>query len=79
MPYSVARKDLLFYLKELGYISKDYGWHSFRHGGDTAAADAGVPDRLFKSHGRWQSDKAKDGYVHEHLKTKLSVTAALNL
>ena len=27
----------------------------------------GVPDRLFKRHGRWRSDLAKDGYVGEQV------------
>ena len=39
------------------------GTHSLRSGGASAAANAGVPDRLFKRHGRWLSDSAKDGYV----------------
>jgi hypothetical protein len=36
---------------------------SFRSGGATAAAQNDTPDRLFKIHCRWKSDKAKDGYV----------------
>ena len=32
------------------------GTHSLRSGGATAAANAGVPDRLFKRHGRWAKD-----------------------
>ena len=35
--------------------------------GASAAAAVGVPDRLFKKHGRWRSDTAKDGYVKESL------------
>lgn len=42
-----------------------YGLHSFRSGGATAAALSGVPDRVFKKHGRWKSDMAKDRYVRE--------------
>jgi hypothetical protein len=38
-----------------------------RSGGATAAAAAGIDDRLFKKHGRWKSDKAKDGYVKENI------------
>ena len=34
--------------------------HSLRAGGATAAANAGVPDRLFKRHGRWKSESAKE-------------------
>ena len=39
------------------------GTHSLRSGEATAAANAGIPDRLFKRHGRWSCDSAKDDYV----------------
>ena len=32
--------------------------HSLRAGGASAAANAGIPDRLFKRHGRWSSENA---------------------
>jgi hypothetical protein len=51
---------------------KALAW-SLRSGGATAAANAGLSDRLFKKHGRWCSDNAKDGYVHENLHYILSV------
>ena len=31
--------------------------------GSTVAANTGVPNRLFKRHGRWRSENAEDGYV----------------
>ena len=37
--------------------------HSLRSGGATVAATADAPVRLFKRHGRWPSESAKDGYV----------------
>lgn len=37
--------------------------HSLRPGGATAAAKNGIGDRLFKRHGRWVSENAKDEYV----------------
>lgn len=33
-----------------------YAWHSFRRGGTTALINAGVPDSIVQSHGRWRSD-----------------------
>ena len=60
----------------VGDVSK-FGVHSFRAGGATAAAQAGVPDRLFKRHGRWKGEKAKDGYVKDNLSDLLSVSKAL--
>ena len=48
-------------------------------GGATAAAVAGVPDRVFKKHGHWKSENAKDGYVEDSLEQGLSVTKNLGL
>ena len=36
---------------------------SFRAVGAIAAANNGIPDRLYKQHRRWKSETAKDGYV----------------
>ena len=44
----------------------------------TAAANAGVSDRLFKRHGRWKSETAKDGYVKDNLDSLLLVSQSLN-
>ena len=55
------------------------GTHSLRSSGATAAANAGVPDRLFKRHGRWACESAKDGYVQDSLFSRLSVSKALGL
>ena len=56
-----------------------FGTHSLRTGGATAAANAGVPDRLFKRHGRWAIESAKDGYVQDSLSSSLSVSKALGI
>ena len=55
------------------------GVHSLRAGGANAAANNGIPDRLFKRHGRWLSEKPKDGYVKDDLKECLSVTRSLGI
>ena len=36
------------------------------------AANFGVPDRLFKKHGRLRSENAKDGYVKDRLAASLN-------
>jgi hypothetical protein len=41
----------------------NYGLHSLRSEGESAAYKGGVLDRLFKVHGRWKAGNAKDGYV----------------
>ena len=74
LSYTRARELLLSALESLG-IDK----HSLRSGGATAAANAGVNARLFKKHGRWRSENAKDGYVKEDLKSLLSVSKSLGI
>ena len=64
---------------QLGFASRLFGLHSLRSGGATAAANAGVNDRLFKRHGRWRTDKAKGGYVKDNLDVLLSVSKSLEL
>ncbi|XP_060589976.1 uncharacterized protein LOC132745167 [Ruditapes philippinarum] len=53
--------------------------HSLRAGGATAAANNGIPDRLFKRHGRWHSETAKDGYVKSSVDERLRVSKYLGL
>jgi hypothetical protein len=63
----------------LGLDPQYYGTHSGRRGGATGAAAHDVPDMLFKGHGRWRFERAKDMYVKEKLQAKLSVTCNLGL
>lgn len=77
--YTRAREILLEKLECLGLEKSKFGLHSLRSGGATSAANAGVSDRLFKKHGRWKTDKAKDGYVREDLKSQLSVSLNLGI
>ena len=65
--YSCLRDLFCKKLDCLGFAAGDFGLHSLRAGGATAAANARVPDRLFKRHGRWKSENAKDGYVKDNV------------
>ena len=56
-----------------------YCLHSLRSGGASAAANSGIKDRLFKRHGRWLSDSAKDGYVKDSINERLKVSQSLGL
>lgn len=58
---------------------KKYGLHSLRSGGATIAANLGISDRLFKRHGRWRSETAKDGYVKDSLGDRLRVSNSLGI
>ena len=53
--------------------------HSLRSGGVTAAANNKVPDRLLQVHGRWASDKSKDGYIEDSLYNRLFVSRNLSI
>ena len=79
LSYSTVRVLFRKKLEDLGHSLTGFGLHSFRAGGASAAARAGVPDRLFKQHGRWKSDKAKDGYVEDSVENRLSVTKNIGI
>ncbi|XP_072028447.1 LOW QUALITY PROTEIN: integrase/recombinase xerD homolog [Amphiura filiformis] len=79
MSYSRCRDLLKEALVGIGVDSKRFGLHSLRAGGATAAANIGIPDRLFKKHGRWRSESAKDGYVTESLQRQLAVSMSLGI
>ena len=79
LSYTRVREILLEALKNIGLDPKLFGTHSLRSGGATDAANAGVPDRLFKKHGRWRSEGAKDGYVKDNVRQLLRVSQSLGL
>ena len=75
--YTTCRVILRDSLTHLGCNPNDYGLHSLRSGGITAAARYStnlIPERLLKIHGRWKSDSAKDMYVEESLENRLHVS-----
>ena len=65
LSYITFRKLFKKKLTELGYPAVDFGLHSLKAGGATAAANAAVSDHLFKRHRRWRLDNAKDGYIED--------------
>ena len=77
--YTCLRELLKKKVTDLGLPPTKFGLHSLRAGGATAAANARVPDRLFKRHGRWKSENAKDGYVKDHVQSRLEVSRSLGL
>ena len=79
LSYTTVREIIVKGFESIGLSSKVIGTHSLRAGGATTAASNGVADRLLKKHGRWVSDKSKDGYINESLKHRLSVSLSLGL
>ena len=79
LSYTRSREIIRDALEFIGQDSAKFGTHSFRAGGATAAANNNVSDRLFKIHGRWKTELAKDGYVAENLEKRLSVSKNLGI
>ncbi|XP_078352499.1 integrase/recombinase xerD homolog isoform X1 [Oculina patagonica] len=78
LSYTRAREIVKDAFKDITDVSC-ISLHSLRAGGATAAANAGIVDRLFKRHGRWQSENAKDGYVKDNFESLLSVSKSLGI
>ena len=79
LTYSRVRE---IFMEAFGNIVPDikrFGLHSLRSGGASASVCHGIPDRLFKRHGRWQSESAKDGYVQDSMDDRLRVSKNLGL
>ena len=79
LSYTTVRELFKKKLADLGHSSDGFGLHSLRAGGASAAAQAGVPDRLFKQHGRWSSETAKDGYIEDSKENRLSVSQNIGI
>ena len=74
--YTRARELITDVFRDITDVSK-ISVHSLTAGGATFATNAGIADRLFKRHGRWASENAKDGYVKDDFNCRLSVTKSL--
>ena len=77
--YSTIREYFKVNFKDIVPDISLFSTHSLRAGGASAAANAGVPDRLFQRHGRWRSVSAKNGYVDDSLGSRLTVSKMLDI
>ena len=75
--YSTALEDTKAFMAILGRDPRDFGEHSGRRGGATAASEAGVSWIDLKRHGRWSSDSAPQRYIEDTKKKANTVAAAL--
>ena len=71
-----ALSDLKGTYPDLPINPSEYGMHSLRWGGVSAAWDAGVERSRIMAHGRWTSS-AVDVYMSATLGVKLSVTSVM--
>ena len=79
LSYTRTRELFLDVVTAVGMEREEFSFHSLRSGGASAAANAGVNDRLFKIHGRWRSESAKDGYIDDNIEALLTVSRILGL
>ena len=77
--YSTIREYFKVNFKDIVPDISLFSTHSLRAGGASAAANAGVQDRLFQRHGRWRSVAAKNGYVDDSLGSRLTVSKMLGI
>ena len=77
LSYTRSMKVVLSAFESVGLDKRNFGLHSLRAGGASAAANSHVFDRLFKRHGCWKSEKAKDGYIKDNVDSLLSVSKSL--
>ena len=73
--YTTVHEAILEKTEAIGLDKRQYELHSLRAGGASAAANAGVPDCMFKRHGSWRSGNAKDGYVEYSLTSRRQVSS----
>lgn len=76
--YSRAREIFLEKFKD-SEIDGNFGLHSLRSGGTSAAANNNVDERLISKHGRWKSDKARNSYIKDSVQKRLTVTRQLGI
>jgi integrase len=76
LSFTAFNKRVKEAVKLIGLNPKHFAGHSFRRGGATAAAAAGVPGRVIKRHGRWASD-CYERYVEESLGSLLAITRSI--
>ena len=65
--------------KDIVLDVSQFGTHSLRAGDASAAANAGVQNRLFQRHGKSKTLSAKNGYVDDSLDSRLSVSRILGI
>ncbi|EFJ39214.1 hypothetical protein VOLCADRAFT_101237, partial [Volvox carteri f. nagariensis] len=78
LSYAAFRTRLLKMVPLAG-IKRNITAHSMRIGGNSTAADRGVPAELRKAHGRWRTDAMVQHYTRRDTAAKLEVSRRLGL
>ena len=77
--YSRIREIFKDYISEITTTPENFGLHSLRSGGASAAANNVISDRLISKKGRWSSEKARNGYIKDSVVKRLTVSNTLEL
>ena len=77
--YSRALELVRNTFRNFGLNPKDYGLHSLRSGGASAAAATEVPERLIARQGGWKSLSTVRRYIQEPLENALKASKACSL
>ena len=77
--YSRIREVFKGYISEITTAPENFGLHSLRSGGASAAANNGISDRLISKQSCWSSEKARNGYVKDSVVKRLTVSNTLGL
>ena len=75
--YSSVRDIVKKKVKQIGLNEADFGTHSMRAGGATAAANSNIPDRMLQRHGRWASASSRDAYIKDSIERRLEVSQCI--
>ena len=76
--YTRIREVFLEYTTSV-FENVNLGLHSLRSGGASAAAKNHVSERMISKHGRWSSERARDGYIQDSISNRLKVSTSLGL
>jgi len=77
--YTRVREIFHETLSEFVEDPKEYGTHSLKKGGASAAHQSGVSDESLDKFAGWKSARSKLSYIGESQKDKLQVSKAINL
>ena len=72
--YTTFREQLKSDLSPILPNVSQFSTHSLHAGGATAAANAGVSDRIIQRHGRWKSSSSKNMYIKDDISKQLEIS-----
>ena len=68
--YTTAREIFRDYVRPIYVNNVRYTLHGLRAGGASEAANNGVNGRVISKHGRWKTQKSRNGYIHDSLENR---------